>query len=93
MLALVYWTIFTPQRRSKKKCLISMSGGQEEQDTTTDKIGFGYIDDSNYFHCFGLKVDSMPSKGFYLCDKEVAQEQSGDRCTVEEWADLEGTER
>ena len=93
VLALGYCTIFTPQCRSKKKSLISMLGGQEERDTTAYKIGDGFIDDGNKFFCLGLNVTSMPSKGFYLCDKEVAQEQPGVWCTDEEWEDLEGPER
>ena len=64
VLALGYCTIFTPRRRSKKKSLISMSGGQEERDTMSDEIVNGYIDDSNEFFCLGLNVTSMPSKGF-----------------------------
>ena len=82
-----------------------MSGGQEERDTTPYEIGDGYIDDGNKFFCLGLNVTSMPSKGFYLCDKELLQDldhfddkggvqgQSGDPYTDKDWVDLQGEER
>ena len=67
VLVLGHYVIFTPQRRSKHKSPISMSGGKQEWEITPAKVGFtprnqeGSIGDNNN-HNYGYIEDSKEKK-------------------------------